>query len=51
MDTNVTKYAKLVLLFINFLKELEEVLDPEEKTLIDDKVLGVLEMLCTTFVK
>lgn len=40
------KYAKLALLVIQFLKELEELVDPNEKSIAEDKVLAFLEHLC-----
>lgn len=43
--SDVQKYAKLALLFIGFLKDLESALDPTEKTLIDDTVLEFLEKI------
>ena len=37
------KYVELALIIINFLRKLEPIVDPEEKTTIDDVVLEVLD--------
>ena len=36
------KYVRLAVLFLQFLKELEEVLDPEEKSQLEDVILEAL---------
>ena len=38
----ISEMAKLALLVIEFLKKLEEILDPEEKSQIEDILLKVL---------
>ena len=40
---NFLKYVNLAVIIINFLRKLEPIVDPEEKTTIDDVVLEVLD--------
>ena len=42
MASDIQKYAKLALLVLSFAAELEEILDPEEKSEIDDMILRLL---------
>lgn len=49
MNEEAKKIARLVLLFIQFLKNLEEVLDPEEKTRLDDQTLALVEGIAQKF--
>ena len=43
MALNVSQIADLVVLIVGFLKKIEELMDPEEKSLIEDKILDVIE--------
>ena len=43
MALNVSQIADLVVLIVGFLKKIEEMVDPEEKSLIEDKILDVIE--------
>ena len=38
----ISEIAKLALLVIEFLKKIEEILDPEEKSKLEDVLLNVL---------
>ena len=42
MALGVSQIASLVLIIVDFLKKIEEILDPEEKSTIEDTVLRVV---------
>ena len=41
----VAQIADLALLVIDFLKRIEEMIDPEEKSTIEDKILDIMEQV------
>ena len=51
MALGVSKIAELVLLVVGFLKKIEELVDPEEKSTIEDTVLRVLEEIAEKLAK
>lgn len=42
MALGVSQIASLVLIVVDFLKKLEEIIDPEEKSTIEDTILRVI---------
>ena len=42
MAWGVSQIADLVIIIVDFLKKIEEILDPEEKSTIEDTVLRVV---------
>ena len=43
MKLGITQIADLVVLIVGFLKKIEEMVDPEEKSTIEDKILDIIE--------
>jgi len=49
MVWGVAQIADLVVIIVNFLQKLEEIIDPEEKSLVEDKILQVIKELAERF--
>ena len=49
--SKLVQYAKLAIIIINFLRKLEPIVDPEDKTKIDDVILEVLDEIAKKLAK
>jgi len=45
MSLNTSQIAEVVVLLVDFLKALEEIIDPEEKSTIEDTILEIIGSL------